>query len=258
MKKRVFSLVRRFLQVPLYLSVLDLQEGEIFGLEVPFLFESWDFLSFGLLWLCFLRWGCLGKVHPCEVFPPSFPFEIMSSIDVQAQQIVVDALASNPKNNQKTILCHTPSRLNAEPGMYLSTQDRLQELFVNEHDSTVAVFPNAQLVRRLCRKFQQDTFSLDLVFACHASSDPNDLVLDLLSKFSVDVKFIQKVSYLADLPEKTFRKNQPFIAHTVKVTHVPQDVFDLHWVCQAAACYEALIPKVIAEIPDIQEFFSLF
>ena len=81
-------------------------------------------------------------------------------------------------------------------------------------------------------------------------------MLDLLGKFSVDVKFIQKVSYLADLPEKTFRKNHPFIAYTVKVTHVPQDVFDLHWVCQAAAGYEAMIPKVIAEIPDIQELLQ--
>ena len=34
---------------------------------------------------------------------------------------------------------------------------------MNEHDSTVAVFPNDQLVGRLCRKFQQDTFSVDLV-----------------------------------------------------------------------------------------------
>ena len=177
----------------------------------------------------------------------------MSSIDTRARQIVVDALALNPKNSQKTILCHTPSKLIAESGMYLSTQDRLQELFTNERNSIVAVFPNTQFVRRLCKKFQQDTFSVDLVFACHASSDPNDLVVDLLGKFSVDVKYIQKVSYLADLPEKTFRKNQPFIAYTVKVTHVLQDAFDLHWICQAAAGYEAMIPKVIAEIPEIQE-----
>ena len=60
---------------------------------------------------------------------------------------------------------------------------------------------------------QQDleTFSIELVFACHASSDPNDLVLDLLGKFSVDFKFVQEVSYLAELPEKTFRKQQPYV-----------------------------------------------
>ena len=64
----------------------------------------------------------------------------MSTIDIQAQQIVIDALASDPKNNQKTILCHTPSKLNAESGMYLSTQDRLQELFVNSYDLRLQFF----------------------------------------------------------------------------------------------------------------------
>ena len=42
----------------------------------------------------------------------------MTTIDISAQQIVVDALAKNPKNSQKTILCHTPSKLSAEHGMY--------------------------------------------------------------------------------------------------------------------------------------------
>ena len=180
----------------------------------------------------------------------------MSVIDVKAQQIVIDALACDPKNIQKTILCHPPSKLSAESGMFLSTQDRLQELFASSFDSTVAVFPNANFVRRLCKRFQGDTFSVDLVFACHASSDPNDLVLDLLGKFSVDFRFIQEASYLAELPERTFRKKQPFTAYTVRVTNVLQDTFDLHWYCQTAVSYEALIPKVITEIPDIQELLQ--
>ena len=137
--------------------------------------------------------------------------------------------------------------------MFLSAQDRLQELFGSDAGSTVAVFPNMNLVRRLCKKYQGETFSIDLVFACHASSDPNDLVLDLLGRFAADFRFIQEVSYLVELPEKTFRKQQPYVAYTVKVTNVLQDSFDLHWCCQAASRYEALIPKVIAEVPDIHE-----
>ena len=163
----------------------------------------------------------------------------MSVIDVRAQQIVIDALRLDPKNIQKIILCHTPSKLSAEPGMYLSTQDRLQELFACNCDATIAVFPNANFVRRLCKQFQRDRFSVEFVFACHASSDPNDLVLDLLSKFSVDFRFIQEVSYLVELPEKNFRPN-----------------FNLHWYCHSASSCEALIPKVIAEIPDIQELLK--
>ena len=180
----------------------------------------------------------------------------MTTIDINAQQIVVDALAKNPKHNQKTILCHTPSKLSAEPGMYLSTQDRLQELFTNEHDSVVAIFPNASLVRRLCKNCQQDTFSIDLVFACHASCDPNDLVIDLLGKFSVEFKFIQSASYLAALPQGTFRKRQPYIAYTVKMTHDLQDSLDLQWICQTTAAYEAMIPKAIAEIPEVKKFLN--
>ena len=182
-----------------------------------------------------------------------FCFREMSVIDVRAQQIVVDALASGSKNTQKIVLCHTPSKLTAGSDLFLSTQDRLQELFASSSDSTVAVFPNTNLVRRLCKKFQGETFSIELVFACHASSDPNDLVLDLLGKFSVDFKFVQEVSYLAELPERAFRKQQPYIAYVVKVTNLFQDSFDLHWYCQTTSSYEALIPKVIADVPDIQE-----
>ena len=162
----------------------------------------------------------------------------------------------DPKNIQKIILCHTPSKLSAESGMYLSTQDLLQELFACNCDATIAVFPNANFVRRLCKQFQRDTFFIEFVFACHDSSDPNDLVLDLLSKFSVDFRFIQEVSYLVELPEKTFRPKQPFVAYTVRVTNVLQDSSNLHWYCHSASSCEALIPKVIAEIPDIQEILK--
>ena len=177
----------------------------------------------------------------------------MTTIDINAQQIVVDALAKNPKNNQKTILCHTPSKLSAEPGMYLSTQDRLQELFTSGHDSVVAIFPNASLVRRLCKNCQQDTFSIELVFACHASCDPNDLVIDLLGKFAVECKFIQSASFLAFLPQGTFRKRQPYMAYSVKVTHELQNSLDLQWSGRTTAAYEAMIPKAIAEIPEVKK-----
>ena len=179
--------------------------------------------------------GCLCRIRTL--------FFVESVIDVRAQQIVVDALASESKNAQKIVLCHTPSKLRAGSDLFLSTQDRLQELFASSSDSTVAVFPNTNLVRRLCKRFQGETFSVELVFACHASSDPNDLVLDLLGKFAVDFKFIQEVSYLAELPEKTFRKQQPYLAYIVKVTNLVQDSFDLHWYCQTTGSYEALIPK---------------
>ncbi len=115
--------------------------------------------------------------------------------------------------------CHTPSKLSAEPGIYLSTQDRLHELFASELDATIAVFPNANFVKRLCKQSPDEKFSVELVFACHASSDPCDLVLDILGKFSVDFRFVKSVSYLVELPENTFRPKQPYVAYNVKVTN---------------------------------------
>ena len=37
------------------------------------------------------------------------------------------------------------------------------------------------------------------------------------------------------------------------MTHVLQDALDLQWICRTTAAYEAMIPKVIAEIPEIQK-----
>jgi len=42
----------------------------------------------------------------------------MTSIDVKAQQIVVDALGKDHRNFRKTVLCHTPSELRAEAGIF--------------------------------------------------------------------------------------------------------------------------------------------
>ena len=148
------------------------------------------------------------------------------------------------------------SKLSAEPGIYLSTQDRLHELFASELDAIIAVFPNANLVRRLCKQSQDGKFSVELVFACHASSDPCDLVLDILGKFSVDFRFVKDVSYLVELPESTFRPKQPYVAYTVKVTNELQDSFDLSWNCISASRYEALIPKAIVDIPEVLELLN--
>ena len=43
---------------------------------------------------------------------------------------------------------------------------------------------------------------------------------------------------------------------TVRVTHVLQDTLDLQWICQTTAAYEAMIPKVIAEIPEVKKLLQ--
>ena len=127
----------------------------------------------------------------------------MTDISVSAQQIIIDALGAKKQHWNKTVLCHTQANFSSNAGLFLSTHDRLQELFCSCPDSVISVFHNTPFVKRLCKQFREEKFSVELVYACHSSSDPQDLILDLLSKFPVDFKFIKQVSYLVDLPERT-------------------------------------------------------
>ena len=129
-------------------------------------FELSGSLGTFLVFLWFLNFGLFCVTHAVVGYPSLIATAVlaMSVIDVRAQQIVIDALRLDPldpKNLQKIFLCHTPSKLSAESGMYLSTQDRLQELFAGSSEATIAVFPNANFVRRLCKQFQRDTFSIE-------------------------------------------------------------------------------------------------
>ena len=172
---------------------------------------------------------------------------------MKAQQAVIDALFFDHKNLRKTVLCHTPSEVRIEPGIFLSTQDRLVELFTSETGSTIAVFPNMSVVRRLCKQSLHEKFSVELVFAVNSYSDPCMLALDIMNKFRTELGFVAKAEYLTDLPPGTFRQKQAFIAYVVTVTNEQVDSFDLLWECMSGEKFETLLPKTIVEIPDVKE-----
>ena len=180
------------------------------------------------------------------------------SIDVKAQQIVIDALGQDHQNFRKTVLSHTPSELRAraEAGILLNTHDRLGELFTCEMESTIAVFPNMSVVRRLCKQSMYEKFSVELVFAVNSYSDPCMLALDLMNKFRTELGFVSKASYLADLPPGTYRPKQAFIAYIVTVTNEQVEAFDLLWECKSGERFEALLPKTIVELPEIKELLG--
>ena len=175
------------------------------------------------------------------------------SINVKAQQAVIDALCMDCKNLRKTVLCHTPSEIRADAGIFLSTQDRLVELFTSEIGSTIAVFPNMSFVRRLCKQSLHEKFSVELVFGVNSYSDPCMLALDIMNKFRTELGFVSKATYLTDLPPGTFRQKQAFIAYVVTVTNEQVESFDLLWECRSGERFETLLPKTIVEIPDIKE-----
>ena len=139
---------------------------------------------------------CVIAGHPYLVLLCFCVRFVMTSIDVKAQQIIVDALGKDHRNFRKTVLCHTPSELRAEAGIFLSTQDRLGELFTSGMESTIAVFPNMSVIRRLCKQSLYEKFSVELVFAVNSYSDPCMLALDLMNKFRTELGFVSKASYL--------------------------------------------------------------
>ena len=105
------------------------------------------------------------------------------SINVKTQQTVIDALSMDCRNHRKTVLCHTPSGVRTDAELFISSQDRLAELFTGEVGSTIAVFPNISFVRRLCKQSWYQKFSVELVFAVNSYCDPCMLALDIMNKF---------------------------------------------------------------------------
>ena len=151
------------------------------------------------------------------------------SINVKAQQAVVDALSMDDKNHRKTVLCHTPSEVRTDAEIFISSQDRLVELFTGQIGSTIAVFPNMSFVRRLCKQSLYENFSVELVLAVNSYCDHFSLALDIMNKFRTELNFVAKAAYLTELPPGTFRKKQAFIAYVVTVTNEQVESFDLLW-----------------------------
>ena len=80
--------------------------------------------------------------------------------------------------------------------------------------------------------------------------------MDVLSKFSTDVGYFQRVNFLVELPPGTYRRKVPFAAYTVLVTNLKYDEFKIFWKRQADFRRETLIPKAIIESSDIAELLN--
>ena len=172
---------------------------------------------------------------------------------MKTQQAVIDALSMDDKNHRKTVLCHTPSEVRTDAEIFISSQDRLVELFTGQIGSTIAVFPNMSFVRRLCKQSLYEKFSVELVLAVNSYCDHCSLALDIMNKFRTELSFVAKAAYLTELPPGTFRQKQAFIAYLVTVTNEQVESFDLLWECRSGEKFETLLPKTIVEIPDIKE-----
>ena len=146
---------------------------------------------FFITYLLFISWsGPYAQQVPLPhklIFRFRVIFDKMS-INVKTQQAVIDALSRDCKNHRKTVLCHTPSEVRTDAEIFISSQDRLVELFTGEIGSTIAVFPNMSFVRgfvnSLCMKSFQLSLSLlsihTVIIACLPLTSWTSFVLKLV------------------------------------------------------------------------------
>ena len=107
-------------------------------------------------------------------------------------------------------------------------------------------------MRRVCKDIKED-FKLEIVLACHSSSDPADVAIEILGKFSNDFFSLRRVEYLVELPPGTYWKKSSSIAYVVSISNASQDDLNLFWKSHVNKQKEALLPRAIvaSEISEV-------
>ena len=176
-------------------------------------------------------------------------------VDINAQRLVVEALGQRNFQAGRHVLCHSASDICSKNGILVTTHDRLEELLTHRQVEVTSVFPNVSHIRRFCREFKED-FRLEIVLACHSSSDPADVIIEILGKFSNDFFSLKRVEYLVELPLGTYWKKSSSIAYVISISNAKQDDLHLFWKYQVNNQKEALLPRAILETPEISEVFN--
>ena len=172
-------------------------------------------------------------------------------IDLKAQQLVLDALGGRVQTKKSVVLCQDASQLTSTDGLLVATHDRLEEFLAHKQFEIFSVLPNVSLIKKLCKTSSIEELSIELVFICNSTSDPVEVIVDLIGKFATENVFVKEVSYLTSLPAGTFRKGFASDAYTVKITTIKDDSFQLIWKNDMQFFKEALIPKAILQDEDV-------
>ena len=172
-------------------------------------------------------------------------------IDLKAQQLVLDALGGRVRTKKSVVLCQDASQLTSTDGLLVATHDRLEEFLAHKQFEIFSVLPNVSLIKKLCKTSSAEELSIELVFICNSTSDPVEVIVDLIGKFATENVFVKEVSYLTSLPAGTFRKGVASDAYTVKITTIKDDSFQLIWKNDMQFFKEALIPKAILQDEDV-------
>ena len=176
-------------------------------------------------------------------------------VDINAQRLVVEALGQRNFQAGRHVLCHSASDIHSNNGLLVTTHDRLYELLTHRQVDVTSVFPNVSYIRRLCRDIKED-FKLEIVLACHSSSDPADVVIEILGKFSNGFFSLTRVEYLVELRLGTYWKKSSSIAYVVSISNASQDDLNLFWKSHVNNQKEALLPRAIVETSEISEVLN--
>ena len=165
-------------------------------------------------------------------------------VDTNAQRLVVEALGQRNFQTGRHVLCHAASDIYSNNGLLVTTHDRLYELLSHRQVDVTSVFPNVSYIRRMCKDIKED-FRFEIVLACHSTSDPVDVVIEILGKFSNDFFSLKSVEYLVELPPGTYWKKSSSIAYVVSISNAIQDDLNLFWKNRVNNHKEVLLPKAI-------------
>ena len=167
----------------------------------------------------------------------------------------MEALGQRNFQAGRHVLCHSASDIHSNNGLLVTTHDRLYELLTHRQVDVTSVFPSVSYIRRLCKDIKED-FRLEIVLACHSSSDPADVVIGILGKFSNDFFSLKRVEYLVELPPGTYWKKSSSIAYVVSISNASQENLNLFWKSHVSNQKEALLPKAIVETSEISEVLN--
>lgn len=84
-------------------------------------------------------------------------------IDLESQQLIVDALGERTYTSKKDVLCHDASQLTSKDGLLVATHDMLDDILAHKQLEVISILPNISFVKKLCKTSQSEDFSIEPV-----------------------------------------------------------------------------------------------
>lgn len=179
----------------------------------------------------------------------------MGEITEQVQQIILDSIKEVPSRYPRVALCHSSGCLKSDITCQVCTHDKFEDYLFRDSIELISVLPSAAAVRRVLKRYKEEDFSFEAVFACHHSTDIIGVCIDLLGKFGTESKHIQKVEFLVELPEETLRDYET-IAFLIHFRSRSDGNIKIKWKKPNEQQDEFMFPKYVLTHDHIDEMLN--